>query len=62
MRDLLVPLERETRVLPQRGAVNMDGALTSYQSLEAKASMIFFLDPFFPLVRRLFLLKKKETG
>merc|ERR1719326_2031040 len=52
---IFVPLVRVTRVLPQMGLENMLGALMSYQSLDAKGSMIFFFDPFFPLVRRLFL-------
>ena len=60
--DSLVPLERETRVLPHTGAEKMEGAFTSYHSLVAKASMIFFLDPFLPLVRRLFLLQRDARG
>ena len=52
----LVPFVRVMRVLPQLRLRNMLGALISYHSLRVKGSMIFFLDPFLPFVRRLFLL------
>lgn len=85
-----MPVVRVTRVLPTLRVVNMEGALTSYQSFLVKGSTlckedgssssyarcstmigrtandatesaglasthIFFLPPFLPLVRRLFL-------
>lgn len=45
---ILVPWVRLTNVLPTWRVANIDGALTSYQSLRVKGSMIFFLVPFLP--------------
>merc|ERR1711967_149821 len=52
---ILVPAVLVTRVLPMMELVNRAGAFTSYQSFLVNGSTAFFLLPFLPLVRRLFL-------
>ncbi len=52
---LLRPMVRLTRVLPGVRFSKKEGALMSNQSLRVKGSTTFFLSPFLPLERRLFL-------
>jgi len=49
------PCDLLTSVLPTLRTSKMDGALMSYHSLREKGSTTFFLIPFLPFERRLFL-------